>query len=57
MKDFTQRFDESTLALAAHASGQALLGEPTTEADFTHLCAAELHLRRLEPVNRIERIL
>jgi hypothetical protein len=53
MKDFTQRFDESTVALAAQASGQALLGEHTTEADFTHLRAAELHLRRLERVNRV----
>jgi hypothetical protein len=53
MKDFTQRFDESTLAPAAHASGQALLGEPTTEADFTHLRPAELYLRRLERVNRV----
>jgi hypothetical protein len=57
MKDFTQRFDESTLALAAHASGQALLGEPTTEADFIHLRAAELYLRRLERVNRVWRII
>ena len=53
MKDFTQRFDESTLAPAAHASGQALLGEPTTEEDFIHLRAAELYLRRLERVNRV----
>jgi hypothetical protein len=51
MKDFTQRFDESTLVLAAQASGQALLGERTTQADFTHRRAAQLHLRGLEGVN------
>jgi hypothetical protein len=53
MKDFTQRFDESTLALAAHASAQALLGERTTQADFIHLRAAQLHLPRLGRVNRV----
>jgi hypothetical protein len=52
MKDFAQRFDESTVALAAQASGQALLGERTTEADFTHRRATQLHLPRLEHVNR-----
>jgi hypothetical protein len=53
MKDFTQRFDESTLALAEQASGQALPGERTTQADFTHPRAAQLHLLRLEQVNRV----
>jgi hypothetical protein len=53
MKDFTQRFDESTLVPAEQASGQALLGERTTQADFTNLRAAQLHLPRLERVNRV----
>jgi hypothetical protein len=51
MKDI-QCFDQSTVALAAQASGQALLCDRTTEADFTHLRGAQLHLRRLERVDR-----
>ncbi len=41
----------AVLALLAQ-EGESLLGDGTSEADFTRLRTAELNLRRLEHVNR-----
>ena len=51
--DWNLNGSDAVLALAARGSGQTLLGEYTTEADFAHLRAAELNLRRLDYANRV----
>jgi predicted glycogen debranching enzyme len=51
--DWNLNGSDAVLALAVRGSGQTLLGEYTTEADFAHLRAAELNLRRLDYANRV----